>query len=150
MQTTTDLSNRLPNDVETSMAHDAFLKLASLSTRQQNVTFVADGDSPVSIEVPASVAQLITELLRHIGKGHAVTFVPFGAELTTQQAADMLNVSRPFLIGLLETGTIAYHKVGTHRRVRASDVIAYRNKRSEEQQAALTELAQLGQEYDSE
>ena len=85
---------------------------------------------------------------RFIANGEAVTLVPFGAELSTQQAAEMLKVSRPFLVKLIETRQIPHHKVGTHRRVRAEDVLAYRQRRDRTLNAALSRLARLKQEID--
>ncbi|MCG8403483.1 MAG: helix-turn-helix domain-containing protein, partial [Firmicutes bacterium] len=93
--------------------------------------------------------RMIMDLLMHFVRGEAVTFVPFGAELTTQQAADMLNVSRPFLIKLLESGKLSYHKAGSHRRIYAVDLLAYRDKRDKEQTEALIELQRLGQEIEA-
>ena len=96
------------------------------------------------------ISRMVMELLMLIGKGEAVTLVPIGAQLTTQQAADMLNVSRPFLIKLLEDKQIPYHMVGTHRRIRAQDVFSYKHKRDAKRIKALDELAKLGQEIDAE
>ena len=98
------------------------------------------------IEVPASVHQLLAAVVHELARGNAVTIAPVQAELTTQQAADLLNVSRPFLVNLLESGTIPFHRVGTHRRVSLQDLMAYRHARSQERRTALAEIARDGQE----
>jgi excisionase family DNA binding protein len=145
---TADLSRRLPTGDETEKAAAAARALAQTTTDTGAVSFRVTDDN--TVELPEAVGQIVLDLLLHIAKGEAVTFVPFGADLTTQQAADMLNVSRPFLIKLLEKGELRSHKVGTHRRIKAAEVIAYRNQRESDQKAALAELAELGQEIDAE
>jgi excisionase family DNA binding protein len=95
------------------------------------------------------VTRLVLDLLRSIGKGEAGALVPFGAELSTQEAADLLNVSRPFLVKLIESGDLPHHEVGTHRRIRAEDLFAYKRRRDSERDEALSKLARLGQEIDA-
>ncbi len=87
-----------------------------------------------------------------LAQGQGVTLVPEDKELTTQQAADLLNVSRPYLVKLLEQRQIPYTKTGTHRRLRVADLVAYKARRDEERGEALAELTQLSEElghYDS-
>jgi len=89
---------------------------------------------------------LLARILAHMAAGQGVSVVPADAELTTQQAADLLNVSRPFLIGLLDAGEIEYRKVGKHRRVRADSLLDYKRKDDQRRREAADELTALGQD----
>jgi excisionase family DNA binding protein len=104
-----------------------------------------DGNS-VEVRVPHTAYRLFLEMLAQLANGNAVTIVPIHAELTTQEAADMLNVSRPFFVGLLESGTIPFRRVGTHRRILAQDLFKYKADQDARGEAALRELAQLSQD----
>ncbi|NJR80346.1 excisionase family DNA-binding protein [Sphingomonas corticis] len=95
---------------------------------------------PVEITLTPGMSDLLLELLRHIGSGHAVTLVPIHEELTTQQAADLLNVSRPYLIGLLEKGELSFTLTGRHRRIKAREVFAYKAARDAKRAKALDQL----------
>lgn len=101
-----------------------------------------------SVELPASAVALLVEILRAMADGRGVTIIPENAELTTVQAAEILNVSRPFLIKLLEEGNIPYRKVGKHRRIRMEDVIGYKQRIDREREAILDELVADAQEND--
>ncbi|HEX5409872.1 MAG TPA: helix-turn-helix domain-containing protein [Gemmatimonadaceae bacterium] len=107
---------------------------------------VKRGGASVEVTVPRSAYILFLELLGHLAEGDAVTIVPIHAELTTQQAADLLNVSRPHLVRLLGTGAIPFRKVGTHRRLLAKDVFRYRAEQRERSEVALRELAAASQD----
>ena len=100
------------------------------------------------MDLPPAVSRLVLDLLQLVGKGEAVTLVPFGGELSTQQAADLLKVSRTFLVQMIENREIPHHKVGTHRRIRMEDLLAYKQRRDNTRNAALARLARLGQEID--
>jgi excisionase family DNA binding protein len=94
----------------------------------------------VSVSVPPAALKLLLEILGQMANGNAVTLVPVHAELTTQQAADLLNVSRPFLVKLVEDGKVPARMVGTHRRIRAEDIIAFKQAEDERRRKVLDEL----------
>jgi excisionase family DNA binding protein len=137
-----------PNEKVSALAADASRRLFRVMGASQKETcvvrFESAPDEPVVL--PAAAVRLLGALLTELAKGNAVTLMPHHAELTTQEAADLLNVSRPFLVGLLESGQVPYHKVGTHRRVRFADLMIYKRRRDEESEAALREMASLSQE----
>jgi len=99
------------------------------------------------IAAPGEVFELFKSILRNLSAGKAVSIVPYDAELTTHQASHFLNVSRPFLIKLLEQGHIPFHKVGTHRRIKFNDVLTYKKDQKEITKTSLKELTALSQEY---
>lgn len=130
------------NDDKVAANHLRQILAAQMSSGEKARLALADehGETSEVILTPP-LAGLLMELLRHVGRGDAVTLVPVGQMLTTQQAADLLNVSRPFLIGLLEKGKIQFEMVGRHRRVRAADLFRYKRDRDERRSRSLTELA---------
>lgn len=96
--------------------------------------------------LPKAAVQLLSHLLTEMSHGKAVTLITVHAEFTTQEAADFLNVSRPYLVGLLESGRIPFRKVGTHRRIKFTDLQNFKKRGDEDREAALAEMATQAQE----
>jgi excisionase family DNA binding protein len=132
-------SERLPSVDEVRAANQLRKIIAAHSNGGATLTVLDEG-APVNVVLSPALSELLLNLLRHIGSGDAVTLVPIHELLTTQQAADILNVSRPHFVKLLEAGALPYDKVGRHRRVRAKDVFEYKKRREKERAQALDEL----------
>jgi len=103
----------------------------------------ADG---TPVDVPEQLVEVMMAIVQHLRAGHGVSVAALHAELTTVEAAELLNVSRPHLIKLLDNGAVAFRMVGTHRRVRLVDVLAYRDREDAEAPAALDELTVQAEE----
>ena len=138
----------LPSEETTRAAGQAIRAFSTaLQTRRPTlVEVVTQGEEPTRATVPVEAFELLMDVLAHLANGHAVTVMPVKAELTTQQAADLLNVSRPFLIKLLDDGQIPFRRVGTHRRVRLQDVVTYRSLDDARRKSAADALAAEAQE----
>jgi excisionase family DNA binding protein len=132
----------MPTEAETRIAEESGRILAAHAQSELRVQL----DDGQTLVLPQSVARLLSHILTEMAEGNAVTMIPIHAEMTTQEAADFLNVSRPHLVQLLERGGIPHRKVGTHRRVRFEDVRRYKAKVEADRNAALDELAQLSQD----
>jgi len=120
--------------------------LAARPKKALRVRIEPENEPEESISIPVTAFRLLNSILTEMAKGNAVTLIPVHAELTTQQAADILNVSRPFLIEQLEKGVIPYRKVGTHRRVMFKDLMEYKQTMDHNRLKALEELSVIDQE----
>jgi excisionase family DNA binding protein len=104
------------------------------------------GQDGAPVELPASASEALKLVVDALARGQSVALESHEEELTSQEAADVLHVSRPHLIKLLDQAQIPFHRVGTHRRIRLEDVLAYRDRRRAERKAGLDELARLSEE----
>lgn len=132
----------VPDENDSELAATASRQLARAAKASVSVR-LEDG---TDLQLPKAVTPLLVKILTEMAQGNAMTLIPLHAELTTQEAANLLNISRPHLNKLLEAGVLPHHKVGTHRRVRFHDLEAYREEREKERENSLSELAKQAQE----
>ena len=142
-----DIGDLLPTEQESEQARESSRVLSMYARRSESLQVeLRDNNHREAISLPAGAVRLLLDLLTQMAEGNAVTLMPMHAELTTQQAADILNVSRPYLVKLLDSGMIAHRKVGTHRRVLLRDLIAYKRKVDAERASALDELTRQAED----
>jgi excisionase family DNA binding protein len=138
-----------PSASDAALAKESGKKLAAHLGDSNGVRLqMKTGKKSEELVLPPSALRLLVGVLTELAQGNAVTLTPHRAELTTQQAADLLNVSRPHLVKLLDERAIPSHKVGSHRRVRLADLLVYKQEMLAKRHAALDELAALSQELD--
>ena len=141
----------IPNEAEATLSQESSRILASYlqhSSPTQKLRILEESGKEQILEIPKSAYQLLIDILSQMAQGNAVTLIPVHAELTTQEAADLLNVSRPYLVKLLESKQIPFHKVGRHRRIRFEDLMNYKNQIDSDRMLALDELAAQAQELE--
>lgn len=112
----------------------------------QRIQIFDEKNQAHEVELPTSALRLLVDILAELADGNAVQVVPVHAELTTQEAADLLNVSRPHLVKLLEDGVLPFRKTGKHRRVRFADLMQFKDQRDKASERAMEELAKQAQE----
>ncbi|MDB5934855.1 MAG: hypothetical protein JWQ01_2199 [Massilia sp.] len=136
-------------DVELAKAAQRCIVSALDHSRAVNIAVVEDGverlDGAPLLKLPPKVLRLLADLLGSLAQGKAVAIMPKELDVTTQEAAMFLNVSRPYVVRLLDEGKIPHHKVGTHRRIRFEDVVQYKDDRRKRSQDALQALVDQAQ-----
>ncbi len=139
-----------PEDVQ--LAKESTRKFAALSTKdKEDAHYVlTDKQSNVELKISKAMFEAFIELMKEMADGKAIMLIPVDAELTTQEAADMLNVSRPYVVKLLDEGQIPSRTVGRYRRVRFEDLLKYQQEMEARRQAALNEMAAQTQELELE
>ncbi|WP_394825944.1 helix-turn-helix domain-containing protein [Pendulispora albinea] len=144
---------KVPSRRDSQEAQEALRLLNGLRRQKQHklprVRIRPEGShADVAVALPMEAFELFLEILGQMANGNAVTIIPVHAELTTQQAAELLNVSRPHVVALLEQDKIPHRMVGTHRRIRVADLIEFKRKDDAEREAALQELSAEAQKHD--
>jgi excisionase family DNA binding protein len=141
------LPEALPSHQESEIAERSSRLLAACIGHGETARLrVIEGNE--TIELPVSALRMLVEILNQMAQGNAVSLVPVHAELTTQQAADFLNVSRPFLVNLLDQNKLSHRKVGTHRRVAFEELVRFRKQSQIERLSALDALTEEAQALD--
>lgn len=136
-----------PAEVEQAKASSRTLSKYADVERVQLALRGCNGESD-DLVLPGHVLQILLDVLSEMSKGNAISLIPHHQEVSTQEAASLLNVSRPFLVGLLEKGEIPFRKVGAHRRVLLTDILEYKERCDHQRTEALDELAAFSQEND--
>lgn len=138
-----------PTEADAVLARESVRRLASQLAKvngSMQLRVVEPDGASETVTIPRAAFRLLVTILAEMAGGNAVRLIPHHAELTTQEAAELMNVSRPYLVRLLDNGRIPFHRVGTHRRVLFKDVMAYRAEHRRARRAALDELTRLDQE----
>ena len=143
-----DFGGRLPTQIESATADQLRQIIASQAKEGEDtkLTVMRGEGGAETITLSPALTESLMNLLRLVSGRQGFQMIPLSAELTTQQAADLLNVSRPYLIKLLEAGDIPHTTVGRHRRIKAEDLFAYKARRDAERDDALSELAKMDAE----
>ncbi|MFD4457442.1 helix-turn-helix domain-containing protein [Nocardia sp. NPDC058480] len=138
-----------PGEIDAEVAERALRRVRDYLTSHptdQIIQVAGETGAENALILPRSVVNMVAFILAQAADGQGVSIVPSHAELTTQQVADLLNVSRPFVVSLLEAGEIPFRLVGTHRRIRYDDLKDYQRRSASRSRAAADELSDLGQE----
>lgn len=128
------------SDDEALIAREAVAKLRPLAEAKTDVRVRVVENADIVVPLPARAVEMIVNFLHAMSEQKPVSFIPYAAELTTQQAADFLNVSRPHLVSLIDKGDIKHRMVGTHRRIKMSDLIEYKERSDEERRSAIEDM----------
>ncbi len=138
--TSTGVETMLPTDLDPRQARDLERALgwAGHATGARLVSAAGE-----SYPIPDALCSVLARVVHELAAGNSVTVAPATKELTTQQAAEVLQVSRPYLVRLLEEGMIPFRRVGTHRRVELADAVAYKEQQTQQRRTAMEKLAAL-------
>jgi excisionase family DNA binding protein len=141
----------IPTEADIELSTESSRVLASLinsHSQTQKITVESENGKEESLLIPSVAYEFLIDILSQLSQGNAVTLVPVQAELSTQQAANLLNVSRPYLIKLLESKEIPYRKIGKHRKILAKDLYEYKAEIDAKRSQSLDELTVLSEELD--
>lgn len=136
-----------PNVEDSELAREATARIVPFARAQKPLQVrIIEAENQEPLVLPVGAVALLKDILEAMAAGHSITVIPLHAELTTMEAADILNVSRPYLIKLLEANEIPFHKVGRHRRVRMQDVMDYKDRTDRAREAILDQMVAESEE----
>lgn len=138
----------IPNDIDIKNAEECSRILLDSIKANSSIELQLKDNQMQSFTLSSSISQMLLQILDQIAKGNALTIYPTEVKLTSQEAANILNVSRPFLVKLLENEEIPFYRVGTHRRILLKDLLKYKNEMLVKRRGVLDELSTLSQELD--
>jgi excisionase family DNA binding protein len=137
----------IPSENDTKISIESSRILSTyLSPDVHQIKVVEASGQEHKATIPSAAYRLLVDVLNQMAQGNSVSLVPIHAELTTQEAADLLNVSRPFLIKQIDQGAIPHHKVGNHRRIKFNDLMLYKERIDQEASDALDEIVAISEE----
>lgn len=136
------------DEKEKDLAQGALLALSLIHKEPVELLLRSKGTEDRVLNIPEAVVEILEATLKELAEGNSVTLIPNHKLLTTQEAAEILNVSRPHLTSLLQGGKIPYVEIGTHKRVKASDLLRYKDYQARESEERMKELAALSQQLD--
>ena len=134
------------NDRQLASQSSELLEAYATLPHAVRVQFVDEAAPGNILSIPASALRLLNEILKEMAQGNAVSLIPIHTMITTQEAADLLHVSRPFLIGLLDAGKIPFQRLGSHHRILFKDLIAFKEKTDRAREEAMRLLTEEAQE----
>ena len=140
-----ETATTIPTEQEAALARAASETIAQSANASLRIGLVVAGHELATLELPKPALDLLKELLRELGAGKPVTMLVSDAEIGTQEAADLLNVSRPYVVSLIDKGVLPARTVGRERRLPLADVLTYKLENRAKRRAALVELAELDQ-----
>jgi len=146
METVIKRTSRKDQEIATKSISDLTRTAAAISKRKPDVVKIKIQESGEFVTVPRKALDLLFNILSNMAEGKSISLVPSDSEVSTQQAADMLNASRPHIVKLLEQGLIPYKKIGSHRRILLEDLMAYDEKLKDQRNNSLKLLAKQAQE----
>jgi len=145
MEAVTQRTTRRDQRIATKSVSGLSVTAAALSKKKADTVKIKIQETGDFVSIPRKALELLFYIVSNMAEGRSISLIPSDSDVSTQQAADILNVSRPHVVKLLEKGIIPYKKVGSHRRIKLQDVMSYEEKFRTQQRSSLEIIAKQGQ-----